>query len=164
VKAVQAEALAKKKMKAHMIINFCVSEKIKFIQKIERRAFTLIEILTVTVFLSVLSMAVVQGFEYSVKKDKEERLRGTLNKIRGSIDRYYLDRLTAEPGLRHESRFPSSLEELVDKKYLRSLPVDPVSGDASWEIIFVSENEKKIFDIKSKARGAALDNTLYSSW
>ncbi len=134
------------------------------LQKAGRRAFTLVEILTVTVFLSVLAMAVVQGFEYSVKKEKEERLRGALNTVRSAIDRYYLDRLAAEPGLRHENRFPSSLEELVEKKYLRSIPLDPVSAEAGWEIILISETDKKVFDIKSRARGAALDNTLYSSW
>ncbi|HOD42275.1 MAG TPA: hypothetical protein PKL57_17070, partial [Candidatus Wallbacteria bacterium] len=105
-----------------------------------------------------------QGFEYSVKKEKEESLRGALNTVRSAIDRYYLDRLAAEPGLRHENRFPSSLEELVEKKYLRSIPLDPVSAEASWEIILISETDKKVFDIKSRARGAALDNTLYSSW
>ncbi len=128
------------------------------------RAFTLIEVLSVAVFLSIISMAVIQGFEHSVKKQKEENLRGALNSMRGAVDLYYLDRLAAEPGLVHEKRFPSSLGELVEKKYLRAIPADPLTGESSWEIIFVSENEKRVFDIKSKARGAALDGTLYSNW
>jgi len=151
-------------MKARMKFSGRGLKKRIILQKAGRRAFTLVEILTVTVFLSVLGMAVVQGFEYSVKKEKEESLRGALNTVRSAIDRYYLDRLAAEPGLRHENRFPSSLEELVEKKYLRSIPLDPVSAEASWEIILISETDKKVFDIKSRARGAALDNTLYSSW
>lgn len=128
------------------------------------KAFTLIEVLSVAVFLSIISMAVIQGFEHSVKKQKEENLRGALNSMRAAVDIYYLDRLAAEPGLAHEKRFPSSLGELVEKKYLRGVPSDPLTGGSSWEIIFVSENEKRVFDIKSKARGAALDGTLYSNW
>ncbi len=127
-------------------------------------AFTLIEVLSVAVFLSIISMAVIQGFEHSVKKQKEENLRGALNSVRSAVDIYYLDRLAAEPALAHEKRFPLSLGELVEKKYLRAIPQDPLTGDSSWEIILVSENEKRVFDIKSKARGAALDGTLYSNW
>ena len=129
-----------------------------------RRAFTIIEVLTVVVFLSILSMAAIQSFEYSVRKEKEERLRGTLNSVRSAIDRYYLDRLAAAPGTAHEKRFPASLEELVSAKYLRAVPADPVTGEATWEIILVSKDEKRVFDLKSKARGVGLDNSLYSSW
>jgi general secretion pathway protein G len=136
----------------------------KKVAGLRRKAFTLIEVLSVAVFLSIISMAVIQGFEHSVKKEKEERLRGALNLMRGAVDRYYLDRLAAEPGLTHEKRFPSSLQELVDKKYLRSVPDDPVAGGRKWEIIYVSETEKRVFDFKSTARGAALDGTLYSNW
>ena len=129
-----------------------------------RRAFTIIEVLTVVVFLSIISMAAIQSFEYSLRKEKEERLRGTLNSVRSAIDRYYLDRLAAAPGTAHEKRFPASLEELVAAKYLRAVPADPVSGEATWEIILVSKDEKRVFDIKSKAHGAGLDNSLYSNW
>ncbi|HBC75628.1 MAG: hypothetical protein A2008_08690 [Candidatus Wallbacteria bacterium GWC2_49_35] len=129
-----------------------------------RRAFTIIEVLTVVVFLSIISMAAIQSFEYSLRKEKEERLRGTLNSVRSAIDRYYLDRLAAAPGTAHKKRFPASLEELVSAKYLRAVPADPVTGEATWEIILVSKDEKRVFDIKSKARGAGLDNSLYSNW
>lgn len=129
-----------------------------------RRAFTIIEVLTVVVFLSIISMAVVQGFEHSARKAKEERLRGALHSMRTAIDRYYLDRLAAAPATPHEKRFPPSLEELVASKYLRVVPSDPITGEATWEIIFVSDNEKRVFDVRSRARGAGLDNTLYSNW
>jgi len=128
------------------------------------KAFTLIEVLCVAVFLSIISMAVIQGFEHSVKKEKEERLRGALNLMRSAVDRYYLDRLTAAPELTHEKRFPLSLEQLVNERYLRSVPQDPIANGCDWEIIYVSETEKRVFDFKSKARGIALDGTLYSDW
>ncbi len=126
-------------------------------------AFTLIEVLCVTVFLSILAMSMIQGFEYSVKKEKEERLKGTLNSIRNAIDRYYFDRLAEAPPVRHEKRFPFSLDELVEKKYLRAVPCDPISGKAEWELLY-AEPAGGLFDVRSKARGAALDGSLYSLW
>lgn len=130
----------------------------------DKKAFTLIEVLSVLVFLSILTLSVIQSYEHSVKKEKEDTLRRELAAMRSAIDRYYCDALVSSPQQPHEKRFPKSLQELYEKKYLRAIPRDPLTGTDAWEILFVSENEKRVFDVKSKALGAASDNTLYSAW
>ena len=62
---------------------------------------------------------------------------------------------------------------LADKKkvYLRKLPVDPITGEAEWDLRSVYQDEDasswdelNVFDVRSKAEGTALDGTKYSDW
>lgn len=57
------------------------------------------------------------------------------------------------------------------KVYLRKLPVDPITGEAEWDLRSVyqdkdasSWDELNVFDVRSKAEGTALDGTKYSDW
>ena len=59
-----------------------------------------------------------------------------------------------------------SLEALVEKRYLRNIPVDPMSESAAtWQITPpAEENKGKVFDVKSGAEGRAADGTSYKEW
>ena len=84
--------------------------------------------------------------------------------MRSAIDRYYLDRLREDPASKHLDRFPKNLQELVDKKYLRRVPSDPVSGETTWEIIIAGPGHDRVFDVRSAARGMSTENDLYTDW
>lgn len=84
--------------------------------------------------------------------------------MRAAIDRFYLDRLKEDPASKHRDRFPASLQELVEKKYLRRIPSDPVSGEATWEIILVGGGCERVFDVRSRTRGMSSENNLYTEW
>jgi len=54
---------------------------------------------------------------------REAVLRDTLSQMRKTIDNFRQD----------NNRYPYSLEELVPK-YMRRIPVDPMTGSASWRV------------------------------
>jgi general secretion pathway protein G len=120
------------------------------------RGFTLIELLVVMAIIGVLLTIAMPRYVHSVDKSREAVLHENLALTRQVIDKYYGD----------TGRYPDSLEELVARKYLRSLPFDPVAGNADSWIAIPSDDPAKglVFDIKSGAPGVALDGTEYKNW
>jgi general secretion pathway protein G len=92
----------------------------------------------------------------SVEKTREAVLRGNLALTRQALDKYYGD----------NGKYPESLDQLVSRKYLRSLPLDPITdSSATWVIVSPEVPEKGVvFDIKSGATGNARDGTEYKEW
>ena len=82
-------------------------------------------------------------------------MQENLKVLRISLDRFYADK----------GRHPETLEELVEHKYLRAVPVDPVTeSSGSWNLIQSPEtNERGIVDVKSGATGIAVDGRAYGS-
>jgi len=109
------------------------------------RGFTLIELLVVMVIIaSLLAIAVPRYFK-SLDRAKEVVLAQDLKVMREAIDHYYGDRGT----------YPEKLQELVDARYLRSLPVDPVTKSADTWITEQNEDPEVpgIRDVRSGAEG-----------
>jgi general secretion pathway protein G len=57
------------------------------------------------------------------------------------------------------------------KRYLRTIPIDPITGKAEWEfrscyqaIDDTSWDNVNVFDVRSKATGTALNGEKYSDW
>lgn len=120
------------------------------------RGFTLVELLVVMTIIALLLSIVVPRYFHSVTKAEETVLKEDLHLMREALDKYHAD----------TGSYPDSLDDLVSKKYLRKIPVDPVSqSDASWILISPSNSEKgAIYDIKSGAQGNAKDGTAYGDW
>lgn len=121
-----------------------------------KNGFTLIELLVVMVIIATLLTIAVPRYFHSVEKSKEATLRQDLAVIRDALDKYYGD----------NGRYPDALEELVKRKYLRSLPIDPITGSAiTWLIVAPDSSEKGgVYDVKSGAPGNARDGSEYRSW
>ncbi|HET7832586.1 MAG TPA: type II secretion system protein [Gallionella sp.] len=124
--------------------------------KYGNKGFTLIELLVVMAIIATLLTIAVPRYVRSVEKSKEAVLHQNLALTRQVLDKYFAD----------TGKYPDSLDELVQKKYLRSLPTDPINGDStSWTIVPPDSPDKGgIYDIKSSAPGAALDGTEYKDW
>ncbi len=120
------------------------------------KGFTLIELLVVMAIIATLLTIAVPRYMHSVEKSKEAVLHQNLALTRQVLDKYFSD----------TGRYPDSLEELVEKKYLRSVPTDPINGDStSWTIVPPDTPEKGgVYDIRSSAPGTALDGTEYKDW
>ena len=120
------------------------------------RGFTLIELLAVLAIVATLLAIAAPRYFRSVDYSKEVALKQSLAVMRDAIDKFYGD----------QGVYPDSLEALVEKRYLRNVPVDPISESATtWQITPpAEENKGKVFDVKSGAEGRAADGTSYKEW
>ncbi|SFX46792.1 type II secretion system protein G (GspG) [Janthinobacterium lividum] len=120
------------------------------------RGFTLIELLVVMALIGMLLSLSVPRYFGNVDKAKESVLRQNLAQTRDAIDKYFGD----------NGRYPDSLDEIVARRYLRKLPVDPITDRSdSWVIIAPEKKDLgAVFDIRSGAAGRARDGSEYASW
>jgi general secretion pathway protein G len=122
----------------------------------EHSGFTLIELLvTLSIVALLLALAMPRYFG-RVEMAREVALRENLHQMRDAIDKFYGD----------NSRYPDALPDLVTRKYLRRIPVDPMTdSDKTW-IIVAPDDPKKgaVSDVKSGAPGNGKDGTAYRSW
>ena len=121
-----------------------------------RLGFTLIELLVVLAIVALLLSIIAPRYIQQTDRAQAAALKENLSPVRNSIDHYYSDL----------GDYPSSLQDLVDKRYLRKIPIDTVTNrNDTWQYVYVEENNKKqIIDIKSGALGKAKDGTEYTSW
>jgi general secretion pathway protein G len=118
--------------------------------------FTLIELLVVMAIIATLLSIVAPRYFNSIDKAREAVLRQDLGVMRNAIDQFYSD----------TGKYPMDLMELVDKGYLRSVPVDPFTeSDQSWiEMPPNNETESGVYDVHSGYSGRALDGSFYEEW
>ena len=121
-----------------------------------RRGFTLIELLVVLAIIATLLMLVTPRYLQQVDAGKEAVLRENLRALRDVLDKFHAD----------QGRYPESLDELVDRRSLRALPVDPITeSTATWRIVPVPEGYKgSVYDIRSGHPGQGRDGTRYADW
>jgi general secretion pathway protein G len=121
-----------------------------------KKGFTLIELLVVMAIIGTLLTIAVPRYLHSVDRSKEAVLRQNLSLTRQALDKFFSD----------NGKYPDALDDLVNKKYLRSLPFDPITeSNSTWQIIAPQGSDKgAVYDIKSGAPGAALDASEYKDW
>ena len=124
--------------------------------KLRQLGFTLVELLVVMALIALLLTIATPRYFGSLERSKETVLRQNLALTRESLDKYYGD----------TGKYPDSLEALVTKKYLRKLPIDPITESTTTWIIIAPEDIEKggVFDIKSGAAGKAADGTSFIDW
>lgn len=120
------------------------------------RGFTLIELLVVMAIVATLLSLVAPRYFSSLDKAKEAVLRQDLVIMRSAIDQFYSD----------TGKYPIDLEELVDKHYLRRVPLDPFTeSDKTWIVMPPkNESESGVYDVHSGYTGQAEDGTYYEEW
>ena len=120
------------------------------------RGFTLIELLVVMAIIATLLTLAVPRYFSSVDRSKEAVLRQDLATLRDSLDKYHGD----------TGRYPDSLDDLVAKRYLRNVPVDPITeSNATWVLVPPGDPGKGlVYDVKSGAQGKASDGTSFAEW
>jgi general secretion pathway protein G len=103
----------------------------------------------------LLTIAVPRYF-HGTDKAREAVLREDLMQMRTAIDQYYADR----------GSYPERLDDLVEKRYLRNIPLDPITESAhTWVVVPPPDGKLTgIYDIRSGAPGTALDGTSYADW
>ena len=116
--------------------------------------FTLIELLVVMAIIAVLLTLAVPRYFGSLDRSKEAVLREDLFQLRDAIGKYYGDK----------GKYPESLEALATEKYLRRVPVDPITESATTWIVVAPEDPQKggVYDVKSGASGKTRDGREFS--
>jgi general secretion pathway protein G len=113
----------------------------------------------ITIIVILITMA-IPIYQKSIIRAKESVLHNNLTTLRQVIDNYTYDKEKA----------PQSLQDLVTDGYLRSIPIDPMTGSNNWRTIMeeasqsVNQAEPGIFDVKSTSDKTGTDGTPYSDW
>ncbi len=85
--------------------------------------FTLIELLVVMAIIAMLVTLALPRYLHSMERSKEAVLLEDLSVMRDAIDKYGADR----------GQYPTTLDDLVQRNYLRRIPVDPITeSDSTW--------------------------------
>lgn len=118
--------------------------------------FTLIELLVVLAIVATLSVIVYPRYSQRIDVAKETTLRENLRAVRVVIDDFRGDK----------GRYPESLEELVEQRYLKALPLDPITESSkTWLIVAPpAGQEGAVYDLHSGAAGVTRNGTAYADW
>jgi general secretion pathway protein G len=121
-----------------------------------KRGFTLIELLVVMTIIGVLLTIASPRYFRTVARSKETVLKHDLSVMRESIDKYYAD--TGE--------YPDALPALVEKHYIRSVPVDPFTRSAQTWLLLASDDPDHpgVRDVHSGSPDSGFDGSPFVSW
>jgi general secretion pathway protein G len=145
-----------------------------------QRGLTLVELIVTVSILAILASAAMPVANFQVKRARERELRRDLWEMRDAIDHYKdaADKGAFQTKLDSQN-YPPDLETLVNGedvqtkklKFLRRIPVDPMTGKAEWGVRSMQDDPESdssggqnVFDVYSKSPGTALDGTKYSDW
>lgn len=138
----------------------------------DQRGFTLLELIIVIAMIGILAAIAMPTLKDMPTRAKEAVLKTNLHSIRETISMFYGDK----------GRYPASLDELVEAKYLRLVPFDPFTkSNDSWVVVLEDDSEEEeepgppplpgeeetgpgVIDVHSGSNHKALDGTIYSSW
>jgi general secretion pathway protein G len=141
---------------------------------------TLVELIVTFTIVAILATAALPVARFQVRRTKERELRRDLWEMRDAIDRY---KDAADKGgfvTKADSiNYPPDLESLVDGvdtqgkkvKFLRRIPIDPMTGQADWGLRSNQDDAdsdswggQNVFDVHTKSYGTGLDGTKYNTW
>lgn len=119
-------------------------------------AFTLIELLLVMLLIALLASVVTPTVVNSIHHAKESALKENLKVMREAVDDYYTD----------NGHYPPSFDELVERRYIRKLPVDPMMDDSpEWTLAYHDDGETRgIINLHSQSSTISSEGSPYNTW
>ena len=106
--------------------------------------FTLVELMVVLTVIGLLLAVVVPDYVGRVKRAEEAVLQENLTLMREALDKHYAD----------AGRYPEKLQDLVAKRYLRSIPKDPFTqSETTWVAVPAESARGGVWDVRSAAKG-----------
>jgi general secretion pathway protein G len=121
--------------------------------------FTLLELVMVMTIIVILAAITTVAYQNLHQKAKETVLADDLKSMRRSLDQYIADK----------EELPQSLDDLVNAGYIDKVPVDPITGDADWDVeigddTFSINGGQGIVNVHSRAPGAGSDGKAYAEY
>jgi len=129
----------------------------------KRKGFTLIELIIVFTLIGILVGLGLPQYRNALKRAREAVLKEDLYQMRELLNQYYTD----------QWKYPSSLQVLVDEKYLMKIPIDPITKSSeTWVEVYdtlteddlITGVEPGVIDVLSGSDEKALDGTPYNTW
>lgn len=109
------------------------------------RGFTLIEMLVVMTLIALLLTLAIPRYFSSLDHGRLQVQRQNAATLRDAIDKFYGD----------QGRYPETLDELVSRRYLRQVPVDPVSEKPNWVVIAPQDSTLgAVYDVQPAPKSA----------
>jgi len=168
---------------------------------VKQSGVTLLELMVTLTIVMILASVALPLSRLSTKRAHEVELRQHLRVVRAAIDTFKLEwnrdgdvlvgpvclknRLTCKE-VSSVYGYPKSLNVLLGvtltgeeatvrgttiRRYLRSLPVDPLTGKADWQFRCYKDAPntsswcgEDIYDVMTKSDDVALDGTKYRDW
>jgi general secretion pathway protein G len=123
------------------------------------QGFSLLELMIAMFILIILLSVALPTYQYTVQHAKETVLQENIRQIENAIDQYAADK----------GKLPQSIDELVEAKYLREKPIDPITEKAEWNEIqgedgFSTEGGQGLIEVKSLAEGEDSTGKRYDEY
>lgn len=120
------------------------------------RGFTMIELMVALAIVAMILTIAAPRYFGNLDAAKENTLREDLFVMRDAIDKHFAD----------QGRYPDSLSDLVAKRYLRAVPVDPITQKTSTWVVKPPPDASlgTMYDVQSGAPDKARDGTAYKDW
>jgi len=124
-----------------------------------QKGFSLLELMIAMFILIILLSVAFPTYQRTIQHARETVLKENLWQMRKAIDQF-----TADKG-----KMPKSIDELVEGKYLREKPEDPITEETEWEEVtgedsLTPDAESGMKDVKSLAPGVDLDGKSYKEY
>jgi general secretion pathway protein G len=104
------------------------------------RGFTMIELVVVMAVLGLLLSIALPRYMAALEKGREKVLVTNIAQLREAIDRHYGDR----------GAYPDRLDDLVERRYLRAVPVNPYTEAVDWVIVPPPSGQKGlVYDVRA---------------
>lgn len=118
------------------------------------RGFTLIELIVVMTIVALLVTIALPRYFTHLDRSKEAVLRSDLATMRDALDKHFADR----------GRYPERLEELAERRYLRAIPVDPMTESATTWVSQIDATRGGVVNVRSGAPGEGANGMRYADW
>ena len=144
---------------------------------------TLVELMAALAILLLLSSVALPLMQVQIKRARETELRRDLREMRQAIDLYKRFADANVIAVKADTfGYPPDLETLVAGtpirgnpdlkfKYLRRIPVDPMTGTRDWGLRSMQDDldsrswgGQNVFDVYTKSDQKGLDGTSYADW
>ncbi len=124
-----------------------------------QKGFTLLELMIAMFIMIILLSVALPSYQRTVQHARETVLQENLWQMRRAIDQYAADK----------GKFPISLSDLVTDKYLREMPIDPITEKAEWQEIqeedtLSTDGGQVLKDVKSLAEGDDSEGKKYEDY
>jgi len=122
---------------------------------LKKRGFTMIELMIVMAMIATIIAIAMPRYFDGLHRTKETALKQNLKEMREAIGHYHDDK----------GQYPPTLDTLVLERYLRFIPVDPITERAdTWQIVELSQGQRGVYDVLSGSPALDKNGVPYNSW